>query len=262
LLLFAAPVGAWAVARWQFDGWQFLGLVVADSLGHTLRSLEGHSRSPFYYVGVLQRNHYDWLVACVVAWGLTPLFRPRALQLAQVPRGDHGIWLVIGCWGLAAFLIPALMQTRLPWYLNAFYPAFACVVGVILAGAFSRVGRVSRRRSAMLGLTTVLALGVAEGKLVWYSFEYRDLRTSTQGLVLSEKERLLSNRVFNDGWPDADAFVVKAVVGADPLTAHTIEEFLGASVPGDYLIRSDRLTDPRIVPVRSNGRATLFVRRE
>ena len=83
-----------------------------------------------------------------------------------------------------------------------------------------------------------------------------------QGLLLAEKARLNGSRVFTDEWLDADAFVVSAVVGADRRTAGTTEEFLRTSVPGDYLIRFDRLADPRMVAVRSNGRATLLVRGE
>ena len=262
LVLFAVPVGAWGVARWHFDGWQFLGLVADDALGHALRPLEGHSRSPLYYLDVLQRNHYDWLVAFLVAWGVSPLPWPRVRHAARVLGSPDGIWLVIGCWATATLLIPSLMQTRLPWYLNTFYPVFACAVGGMLARAFSRTGGISPGCRVLLGVTTVVALAVAESKLVWYSFEYRDLRTSMQGLVLAEKERLNGSRVFTDEWLDADAFVVSAVVGADRRTAGTTEEFLRTSVPGDYLIRFDRLADPRMVAVRSNGRATLFVRGE
>ncbi len=261
IVLFVVPVGAWALARWQFDEWQFLQRVVIDDfLGHAFFALEGHARTPLYYVDVLQQHHYDWLVAGAAAWLLFPVPWSRIRGLSRFGQSANGTRLLLGCWAAATFLIPTLMQSRLPWYLNAFYPAFALGVGVVLARGFREITVARRARAIILVTVTVVAVAVAEGKLLWYSVEHRDVTSSIQGLLLAEKAQLAGHRVFRDDWQDADSFVASALVGVERRTALDTAGFLRDSAPGDYLIRAGHSSDPRLVLVRSNGRDALFVR--
>jgi hypothetical protein len=154
------------------------------------------------------------------------------------------------------------MQTRLPWYLNAFYPVFALGVGVVLAPGFSGASGVGRKRMVVLSAATVLALAVAEAKLLWYSREYRSMESSVQGLLLLERERLSKSRVFRKEWQDPEAFVVTVLVGADRQTASDPEDFRRRSVPGDYFVSSDPAPIPGLTKVRSNGWEAIYVRRD
>ena len=70
------PVAAWAWARWRLDGMQFLGRMFHyDFVARTATALEGHTGSLLYYPNNLQKDHYAWLVAAVVALLLLPLSR-------------------------------------------------------------------------------------------------------------------------------------------------------------------------------------------
>jgi len=70
-VLFAVPVAAWATARWRVDEWRFLRLLVTqDLLQLGTTAMDGLGGPPWYYLDVIQRHHYDWLVAGIVglAW--------------------------------------------------------------------------------------------------------------------------------------------------------------------------------------------------
>ncbi len=207
----ATPVIAWAAARWQLDQWLFLeGLVVRDFLDHSFTSADGHSGTMLYYLNILQKHHYEWLLAailCVVSfWSWA-----RARAVLTFWQGDDRTRLLV-TWALIALAVPTLMRTKLPWYLNPFYPMFALGVGWILAHAVSAPAL--RRR--MLVAVIVLMCCVAEGKILWYSFNNRSMDGSVQGLLLSESELVRGTRVFRSSWDHADAFVLRGLLDARP----------------------------------------------
>ena len=69
----AVPVGAWMLARYQLDGWAFLGrLFWFDFVARTATALEGHAHGPLFYLDILQKHHYDWLLAAAAALLLAP----------------------------------------------------------------------------------------------------------------------------------------------------------------------------------------------
>ena len=163
------PIGAWVAARYQVDGWTFLGrLFWYDFVARSTTNIEDHPGSVFYYLDVLQRHHYDWLVAGGLAWLLFPVARDRFSALNRSLRSGGGPVCLLASWGIVAFVIPTVMTTKLAWYLHPFYPLFAVMVGSILANAWaaSRVPGVSRRRRAGLVAVVVLAAGVAESRLI------------------------------------------------------------------------------------------------
>ena len=161
-------------------------------------------------------------------------------------------------------LVPTVMRTKLPWYLNSFYPVFALGIAWILVRGLSRDwrGTTPGRRGTILAGVTVLALGVAEGKLLWYSFNYRDLKGSAQGLLLEERTRLKNRRVFFDKWDRAEIFVVGGVVGAERRSAVPLENFRRDSRPGDCLVSAESLADADLVLVRPGRHRALYCRRE
>jgi 4-amino-4-deoxy-L-arabinose transferase-like glycosyltransferase len=263
VILFVVPVGAWAVARWRVDQWKFFDkLFNYDLVARTLTVIEEHPGSPLYYFDILQKNQYDWLVAGVVALMVFPIPWQRVRErVGPFWHGDDGLGVLVGSWAAITFLIPTVMRTKLPWYLNPFYPVFALGIAWILVRGLSRARNGSSgRRQAILVSAIVTALGVAEGKLLWYSFHYRDVNDSTQGLLLQEKARLGNHRVFQAHWDRAEIFIASGVVGAERGSAADVETFWRESRPGDCLISARRLSDPRLVPVRSVRRQALYCR--
>ena len=74
LLLFAVPVAAWGVARWRIDEWRFFERMVNyDFLARSFTVIEGHPGTPLYYLNILQKHHYDWLLAGGAALMLFPM---------------------------------------------------------------------------------------------------------------------------------------------------------------------------------------------
>ena len=109
----------------------------------------------------------------------------------------------------------------------------------------------------------MLALAVAEGKSIYYSYDKRDLRQTVQGLLLAERRNLAGKRVFQDTWTRADRFVLEHVVGAEAREAAGVGGFVRTARRGDYVIVPHPDGDaPEIVQVRANRRHRLCRRRE
>jgi 4-amino-4-deoxy-L-arabinose transferase-like glycosyltransferase len=260
--LFVVPVGAWAVARWRMDQWMFFDrLFNYDFLARSLTVIEEHPGSPLFYLNILQKNQYEWLLAGVAALVLFPiLWQQMRNRLMRLWRGDDGLGVLLGSWAGVTLLIPTLMRTKLPWYLNSFYPVFALGIAWILVRGLSDWHESSGRRQAVLGMVIVTAFGVAEGKLLWYPSHYRDVNDSTQGLMLQEKGRLQNRRVFQAHWDRAEIFVASGVLGLERGSAARADTFRRESRPGDCFISGPRLSDPGLVLVRSSRHYRLYCR--
>ena len=166
VLLFLSPIAIWAIARWQVDGWLFFKHMLANDLvGVSTRVLDGHRGSPLYYANVLQKNHYDWLAAGVLSCLLAP-FSWSALRTSVIGSRRDGVKAVIAIWVAVVVLIPTAMQTKLPWYLNSFYPAFALGVAWLVVRALSHEAQNRARRAAVCAIA-VTAFCVAECRLIW-----------------------------------------------------------------------------------------------
>jgi 4-amino-4-deoxy-L-arabinose transferase-like glycosyltransferase len=263
VLLFAAPVGAWSAARWRIDQWRFFERMIDyDFVARSLTVIEDHPGTPVYYLNILQKHHYGWILAGIVAVLLAPVPWRRLHEWASFWRGDHQRMLV-GWWAAVTMLVPTLMRTKLPWYLNTFYPAFALAVGWLLARAAAAPASAGLRRRQMIVAVTLFAtFGLAEGKLLYYSYHYRDLKGSAQGLLLAERQRLRSRRVFRDHWDNADLFVLRGMVGADGGLDARIADFWRDSRPGDCLVSSAPVTSARVELIRRAGERALYCRRE
>jgi 4-amino-4-deoxy-L-arabinose transferase-like glycosyltransferase len=248
LVLFGIPVGAWLVARWHVDGWRFLQhLFWYDFVARSTTNIEDHPGSIFYYLDVLQRHHYDWLIACGLAWLLFPVARDRYAALNASLRTGAGPLRLLASWGIVALAIPTVMTTKLAWYLHPFYPLFAVIAGAILANAAeaSRMPAASRWRRLSLVAVIVLVAGVAESRLIWYSYNHRDLDLTSQGLVLGARDSLKGRELFRAKWDRADIFVAEAMAGARHRLAADAADFLRDSRPGDYFLT------PTVVPLSS-----------
>ena len=80
---------------------------------------------------------------------------------------------------------------------------------------------------------SVLALGVAEGKLLWYSWQMRDVAPTVQGLLLDEGSDLAGRRVFHTRWNLADRFVLELLAKAFCIEVSDAAEFMQKSRVGD-----------------------------
>jgi 4-amino-4-deoxy-L-arabinose transferase-like glycosyltransferase len=260
--LSAAPVLAWAVARFQIDRWMFLErLVVQDFVALTTTVLDGQSGSPFFYLNILQKHQYDWMIAALTAVVLFPpaSWAPVRRALAFW-RSGNDLGMLLGAWTLIALVVPTLMQTKLPWYLNPFYPMFALGVGWVLWYGLSRTGFPAHHRPLFVAMIVVASV-VAEAKLVWYSYAHRGLERSVQGLLLDEAERVRGSRVYKRSWDRAETFVLKALVQARGVEVMTIEEFLQNGAADDYLVMEADATHPDLLLVRAHGDYGLYRRR-
>jgi 4-amino-4-deoxy-L-arabinose transferase-like glycosyltransferase len=236
-VLLALPVAGWVFARWQVDEWRFLERMFHyDFVARSARALEGHTGSPVYYLNVLQKDQYDWLLAATGAIVLFPISLAAVRQrLAQSTR-DRYFAIVLASWIAVTLLIPTAMRTKVAWYLNPFFPVFALLVAVTLARGLGAAGAQLRRRQRVLAGLVLLALAVAEGKLIWYSYNMRDLNFSAQGILLDERERLAGQRVFRDRWPSGGRFILEQIVGGEAMQAHVEQDFRKKGDRGDFLL--------------------------
>jgi 4-amino-4-deoxy-L-arabinose transferase-like glycosyltransferase len=263
-VLFAAPVGAWSVARWRLDRWEFLGRMFHyDFVQRSAVALEGHEGAWYYYLNELQKNQYDWLLAAAVAVMLFPIARREAGSALLGPaRGRFALVLAL-TWVTVTLLVPTVMQTKVAWYLNPFYPIFALLVARVLVHALSKAASTGARgrRGTVVG-AVVLALLIAEARLLWYSYNMRDLSLTAQGLLLDGREHVAGRRVFRREWPRADRFVLEHVVGGQSAVARDVAEFLSTSRAEDYLLIDAGTSHPALEAVRATPRHALATRRQ
>jgi 4-amino-4-deoxy-L-arabinose transferase-like glycosyltransferase len=263
-LIFAVPVAAWAVARYQLDQWEFLSrLFWYDFVARSATTIEGHQHGPLFYLNILQKHQFDWIAAAVAAALLFPVALPAGRAMAILSQSRrHGLAVLLGAWGIATFLLPTLMQTKLPWYLNAFYPLFAVLVALVLAHAISHASDSTAWRRRALASVVLLMFAVAETKLVWYSYHYRDLTRTDQAVMLSYRTRLAGQRLYRDRLDNGGDFVARSVVGAEPHHAADLAIFLAESQPNDYFLTSEDLTHPDLEFIGAAGGFHLYRRCE
>lgn len=216
--LFVVPTGAWAVARWRFDRWRFFdGLFNYDFVALVSRPLEGHEHNWLFYLNIIQKDHYDWLATAVVLL-LVILLARRDQHPLRIP-GSHDVRVLLAAWAGATLIIPTLMATKVAWYVNPFYPLFAILVAAIVATGLEAFSQPAYRREQFVIATMVLmAFGVAEGKLVWYSYNQRDLAGSMQGFFLQSPDMVMGRRVLLEQWDPADQFVLTHLAHGLPVT--------------------------------------------
>ena len=254
--VFVLVVAPWTVARWRLDGWQFFdAMFFHDFVDRASTVLDGHEGAPYYYVYILQKHHYDWLLAAAVALACLPTRWARLRTLVMAP--DRFMPVLLASWFAATFVMPSSVATKLGWYLNSFYPLFALGVALVVVEAW-RAADVRPRRAALVTASFVVALIVAEGKLAWHSYRLLDVDRSAQSLILAHGPDIATRRVYAKEWPHADRFVVRSV-GGRCITMPGVDEFLRDSHAGDFWLGRPGL-DARLVPVATTSRQTLYRR--
>jgi hypothetical protein len=256
-------VGVWAVARWQVDRWAFFERIFfQDFVALSTTVLDEQSGTVFFYLNILQKHHYDWIIATTAALVvLPPVYSLRLKKIVTFWRTESNRAALLGAWSAITIVAPTVMQTKLPWYLNPFYPMFALGIGWILNEVLLQAQRSSTRHRALVLSLIALAAVVAEAKLIYYSYVHRGLNTSPQGVLLTEADRLRGHRVYGDSWNGADTFVLTAIVRAERADASTVDDFLVRSGSGDYLLGPEDLDMPNLVRRGGRGRFVLFQKR-
>ena len=247
-VLFAIPTGAWAAARWQLDGWQFFDrMFFQDFVALSSTAVEERTGGALYYLGILQRYQYEWLLAALGAAFLTRRSWPelrRALWTSFAERQPNTVLLTT--WGLATLLLPTLVQTKVFWYLNPFYPFFAILVGLMLANVASYYHSSATKRPLMLAAVLIVAaVTSAQARSLWRIHVVTNLNTSVQGVLLAKRARFYGSRVCRDHLQRGEAFVVRALMrgtfsvmsGADPGSG---------PLSGDLYIFSREVHDARL----------------
>jgi 4-amino-4-deoxy-L-arabinose transferase-like glycosyltransferase len=258
-MLFAIPSGLWMFARWRVDQWQFIEqLWSIDLVARTLSPLENHAGTPLFYLNVLQKYQYEWLLAGAIALMLYPPSRQQWNTWLAFPGAHERAKAVLACWGIVALIVPTIMQTKVAWYLNPFYPVFAVTVAMVLCRA-AEIASIKRgARAAMLLLAVFIATVAAEGKLLYQSLR-RDADRSLQGFLQSEAAVLAGHTVFRRHWNHAERFVVTRLIGAEIERLHRDESFTDESEPGDFLVTTEELPDSRLEKVGQRGSLILYV---
>lgn len=243
------PIATWAIARYRFDGYRFLfPLVTYDFVTRASTSIEGHDTSVFFYLDILQKYHYEWLLASV---GSLWLMRPW--QQRETAPMDSGLRALLLTWGAVTLLVPTLMQTRLAWYLNPFYPLFALAVGMLFTRSLANWHAVSVRSRWGWVAICVLALGLAEGKLLYTSLARRSLSRSNQALLFAERGRFQGRRVFVLENPRSARFVGEAITGADVRSVASVQDFARSARVGDFVIARGRCPEPALASVNTTA---------
>jgi 4-amino-4-deoxy-L-arabinose transferase-like glycosyltransferase len=257
-VLCLVPVVAWAVARWRIDQERFFAnMFHYDLVARAARPIEGHAGSPLYYLNILAKHQYDWLLAACTAVLVVPAWRHRIVPVLRCWRRTP-FTLALSVWAAVGLAVPSILQTKLPWYLNHSYPVFAVGVASLLAYGFKAAPQ--PRRRLVLAIVTVVALVTAEAKLITYSYHYRDLSRSPQGLLLGAREALAGHRVFADRWNRSEVFVLGAMIEAHRELASGVEEFLGKSQAGDFILLRQSHADERLRLVGAGGQHWLYRR--
>lgn len=253
------PVALWALARWQFDGWRFLGpMVDYDIVQRATTAIQGHDETWHFYVDVLLRHHYDWLVLT----GAAVLLAPKALRQAwqRVSNAHPDGALLIGAWAVATWLVPTLLPTKLAWYLTPFYPGAAVVTALAVHDGWRQMrDERQHRRAAAFAALVVLAVGVAEGRMIYRSVARIDLHRSPQGLLLAFGDAVRGARVFAAGCPSPEAFLIDAAGGTCVAVANVDDAGLQAR-PGDLWVDTAPAVAPGFTLLGRNREASLHRR--
>ena len=255
------PIAAWAVARWQIDrGLFFKQMFLLDFVGLTTTRLDDHGGPPSFYLDVVLKHHYDWLFAALAVAVLYPCRPWRAcLDKLAFWRAHDPFIVVLGWWTVLALVVPSLMQTKLPWYVNPLYPVFAWGVGAALSYGMSRPDP-QRHRKWLVAMVVVAAV-VAESKFLVYSYRFREIDRTMQGVLLAEAPRVAGAHVFSASWmPLSDSFVLRGLLKAERSGTMSVEEFLSRIGPREFIVLPTPFAHPALVQVAVKGHYGLYRR--
>ena len=123
-LLFWLPVLPWALARYQYDGWQFFHVMfIVDVFQRYTRFLEGLVTDRTIYTSMYLECYGLVLLAVVLSLFFSRKWRP----LLREP-----VFVQVFGWFLLPFLIFSISKTHFYWYSYPMLPALVTVLACLL----------------------------------------------------------------------------------------------------------------------------------
>lgn len=259
--LTGALVGAivpvwWAALRWQFDGPLFLSRMIGyDLVARAAAPIEGHDEVAWFYLVVLARYAYEWLIVGGIAVALAPRGAAAARQWMATAGGRRRLAVV--AWLVATVAIPTLLPTKLAWYLNPFYPGAAMAVALAIDHAWRTAPSGSWRRVVLAA--AVVACVIAVESRLWLRSARLDLDRSAQGLLIAQAAAIRGHRVFAPQCPRPEWFLA-AAAASRCLVAPDVAAFESRASSGDFWLDRRDAAPPGLVRVGLNRRASLHRR--
>ena len=246
----------WAAARWQFDGPLFLGRMIGDDLvARASAPIEGHDEPLWFYLTVLTRYAYEWLIVAAIALVSAPRASGPAERRPAAVRERRR--LAVGAWVVATVAIPTLLPTKLAWYLNPFYPGLAMFVGLVLDRAWQAAPPRAWRR-VVVSVSIAVCVVAVETRL-WLRSNRLDLDRSAQGLLLANAGMLRGHRVFAPQCPRPEWFLA-AAAESRCLVAPDLDAFASRAASGDFWIDRRDARPAGLTPIAVNRGASLHRR--
>jgi 4-amino-4-deoxy-L-arabinose transferase-like glycosyltransferase len=189
LVVFTAPVAAWALARWHADSSaEFLQRMVQEDLFYrSARVVDKITYSPISYVEGLFDRFAPWpllMLAAAVLAASAERYRVRALT-RRLLRGRR---LLVVLWAAVPLVLFSLARTHHHWYLDPSYPAWA------MLGALAALDLVRRappaRRNAVLAACVLVPLALCEARLLSRALVIERMPESQRMLASLARHRL------------------------------------------------------------------------
>lgn len=181
LIILIVIVVPWYAAICREHGWAYLeSFLFKDNLSRYTQPVWGPSRGPLFYAPVIMGDFFPWSLVLLPALFYSMLGRLRpsngnavADSEADPDKTDHStsrrrLDLLVLFWIAAIVLFFSLSRSKEDLYILPIYPAAACLVGGLLAGAGPAGG--GMRRLTKTALATAAGLVLVGGAAAAYLF--------------------------------------------------------------------------------------------
>lgn len=180
LLILAAVVGLWAVARVRADGSDFFlrQMVNEDLLARSIHSIDRSRGHSLTYLDKLLDRFAPWPIPLAAA-GMLAWRDRRDRRTGR--RADRALALLV-LWAAIPFLLFSIARTHHHWYLLPIYPALAMLTAVSLRSLGRRAG--TRWGPPAFVVAIVVALAFCETRVLLQSLG-RDRAPESQRFLAS-----------------------------------------------------------------------------
>lgn len=226
-----------------------------DLVARASAPIEGHDEPLWFYLTVLTRYAYEWLIVAAIALVSAPRASGPAERRPAAVRERRR--LAVGAWVVATVAIPTLLPTKLAWYLNPFYPGLAMFVGLVLDRAWQAAPPRAWRR-VVVSVSIAVCVVAVETRL-WLRSNRLDLDRSAQGLLLANAGMLRGHRVFAPQCPRPEWFLA-AAAESRCLVAPDLDAFASRAASGDFWIDRRDARPAGLTPIAVNRGASLHRR--
>lgn len=141
LFIALAPVAIWAIARYNFDGLEFLSrMVTYDLLKRSGTSIEGHEGGHFYYVEYIMASFKYWLIGAAFSIMICLSMKART-KISEIflPNQPVALLVKIALCIAIPFFMYSMAVSKLKWYIFCVYPFVALLVGIFIDHTYSLI---------------------------------------------------------------------------------------------------------------------------